>query len=164
MEEKKNHMILMTGLPGAGKTKFAKRYAHENRYRYLSIDEFYKATFGTDQIHDHEYDVWMMFYRAIHIAIEDGADVIIDTNSPTKANREEILNWFGNGFADASLFYVKTPVEECWRRNQGRTRVIPKDEFDKMVQAYEPPTAKESRWKTITTYVPDDDDFFISKA
>lgn len=89
-------LYLMTGVSGSGKTTFAKEFAQKNNLRFLNIDNFYYATFGDENMHTHEFDVWMMFYRAIEIASRDNVDIIIDTNSPTISNRDEIYNWFGH--------------------------------------------------------------------
>lgn len=64
-------LYLMTGVSGSGKTTFAKEFAEKNNLRCLNIDNFYYATFGDENMHKHEFDVWMMFYRAIELASRD---------------------------------------------------------------------------------------------
>lgn len=143
-------MYLMTGVSGSGKTTFAKDFARKNNLRYLNIDNFYFATFGDESTHKHEFDVWMMFYRAIEIASRDGADIIIDTNSPTISNRDEIYNWFGHMFSENYMIYIDAPGDLCFRNNSNRGRVIPNDEMMKMIRNYEYPDRIETlKWDNI---------------
>ena len=143
-------MYLMTGVSGSGKTTFAKKFARENNLRYLNIDNFYLATFGDENTHEHEFDVWMMFYRAIEIASRDDVDIIIDTNSPTISNRDEIYNWFGHMFAENYMIYIYATADLCLKNNANRNRVIPKEELIKMYTDYEPPHEEECcKWDKI---------------
>lgn len=143
-------MYLMTGVSGSGKTTFAKEFAHRNNLRYLSIDNFYCATFGDENVHKHEFDVWMMFYRAIEIASRDNVDIIIDTNSPTVSNRDEIYNWFGHMFAENYMIYIYASSDLCFKNNTNRNRVIPQDEMIKMYKDYECPDEEEAlQWTKI---------------
>jgi len=41
-------MFLMCGNCGSGKTYFAKEFAEKNSYKYVSIDERYKAHNGSE--------------------------------------------------------------------------------------------------------------------
>lgn len=153
-------MYLMTGVSGSGKTTFAKKFARENNLRYLNIDNFYLATFGDENTHAHEFDVWMMFYRAIEIASRDGVDVIIDTNAPTVSNRNEIYNWFGHMFAENYMIYIYAPADLCFKNNASRKRVIPQDEMVKMYNDYERPREEEARKWTEIYEVNNDDNTF----
>ena len=143
-------LYLMTGVSGSGKTTFAKEFARKNNLRCLNIDNFYYATFGDENIHKHEFDVWMMFYRAIEIASRDNTDIIIDTNSPTISNRDEIYNWFGHMFSENYMIYIYAPIQLCLKNNTSRRRIIPKNELIKMYNDYEVPHPDEARkWNKI---------------
>lgn len=143
-------LYLMTGVSGSGKTTFAKEFAQKNNLRCLNIDNFYYATFGDENMHKHEFDVWMMFYRAIEIASRDNVDIIIDTNSPTISNRDEIYNWFGHMFSENYMIYIYAPIELCLKNNTSRRRIIPQDELIKMYNDYECPHPDEARkWNKI---------------
>jgi len=146
-------MILMCGLSGVGKSTWAGRYkAQHPEFRYLGIDVFYNVMNG-DNDHqrrqENEFDVWMMFYRAIHNAEMQGVDCLIDTNAPTIHNRSEILNWF-HTFDKFILVYVKGDEATCRANNNARHRTIPEDEMDRMVARFQVPTAEEDpRWDEI---------------
>lgn len=141
----------MHGLSGAGKTEFAKRFAKENSLRYLSIEDFYAAFFGSELIHEHEEEVWVAFEIAIHTAERDQVDIVVDTNSPRRADRD----WFFEKFPTYSinLIIIDTPIEECLANNRERARRIPEDEMQKMISEIEPVTDDElSRYESVTVY------------
>ena len=143
-------MYLMTGVSGSGKTTFARDFALKNNLSYLTIDNLYLAIICDENTHEHEFDVWMMFYRAIEIASRDGADIIIDTNSPTISNRDEIYNWCGHMFSENYMIYIYAPIELCLKNNTSRRRIIPQNELIKMYNDYESPNPDEARkWNKI---------------
>ena len=144
-------MYLMHGLSGAGKTEFAKRFARENNLRYLSIEDFYAAFFGSELIHEHEEEVWAAFEIAIRAAEHDLIDIIVDTNSPRRADRD----WFFEKFPTYSinLIIIDTSVEECLANNRERARRIPEEEMQKMITEIEPVTDDELlRYESVTVY------------
>lgn len=141
---------LMCGMSGAGKTTFAREYAKANNLRYISIDQFYNAFFGDENTHIHEFDVWMAFYRAIELAGRDGVSVIVDTNSPTRSNREEMYNWFHHMFYNCYLIFVDALPSVCCANNLQRKRQVPEQEMANMLKRFERPRFSEkSLWREI---------------
>jgi predicted kinase len=128
-------LFLMTGPCGAGKTTLATRLAKERNLRYLSIEDFYAAFFGSDLIHEHREQVWEAFAIAIRAAMEDQVDVLIDTNSPSRADRD----WFIERFPDYDfhLIIVRAARELCLENNRNRLRQIPEDEMEAMFKRLE---------------------------
>jgi predicted kinase len=136
-------LFLMTGPCGAGKTTLATRLAKERNLRYLSIEDFYAAFFGSDLIHEHREQVWEAFSIAIRAAMEDKVDVLIDTNSPSRADRD----WFIERFSDYKfhLIIVRAAKELCLKNNRNRLRQIPEDEMEAMFKRLEPVSEDEMK-------------------
>lgn len=138
-------MYLMSGLSGAGKTKFAKDFAKKRGLRYLCPDDFYAVVNGDDRIHEHEFEVWMAFFQAVRLAEQDGVSCIIDTNALTVVHRTQFLDWFP-GF-DHVLIYISASLELCQQNNKNRRRVIPEGELLRMHHRLQVPTKDEDpRW------------------
>lgn len=154
-------MFLMSGPSGSGKTTFAKQLAERTGYRYLCIDDFYALMNGSPKVHEHEFDVWIEFFRAIHIAEEDGADCIIDTNSPSLVSRGQFLDWFP-GF-EHHLITIWALIELCRQNNNSRERVVPPAEFRDLYTKYqEPYDAEDLRWKTTTHITNRENTFYVT--
>ena len=157
-------MFLMCGNPGSGKSYFAKQFAKDNGYRYLSIDDMYATFNGDPYSHDNKFDVWMTFWRQIHAAEIAGHDVVIDTNAPTRLDRNEFLNWFAS--FEHHLIWVDATEELCLYNNANRSRVIPEEQMRAMFRFFEQPNpyrenegSNRAKWKSIS-YVPNDNNHF----
>lgn len=142
-------LYLMSGPSGSGKTTFAKDFAKRHDLLYFCPDEFYGIIHGDDRIHTDEFDVWMTLWRAIHLAEQNGRDCIVDTNSPTHVDRDQFLNWFDR-FDEHHLIYLTAPRELCIENNSKRSRVIPAEEMQKILDRMEPPNINaDRRWDSI---------------
>ena len=147
----KPKLFMMCGVSGSGKTTFARRFAENHRLRYLNPDNFYAIYNGDEREHKHEFEIWMALFRALHMAEQDGVDVMFDTNAPTVVDRTQILDWFP-GF-EHHLICVTAPPELCLANNRARNRVVPEDVMEQMIQSFNPPTNDDARWQTVTCLV-----------
>ena len=147
-------LYLMTGLSGSGKTTFAKEFAKRHNLLSLNPDNFYNIVNNddTEKGHQHEFQVWMMLWQAIHCAEISNKNIIIDTNAPTPCKREQFLDWFN--FDENHLIYISTNIHTCIKNNIYRKRQIPEDIFIKMCQEYQIPHTSEiaKRWDTFSIY------------
>lgn len=143
-------MYVMCGLSGSGKTTYARKFAKDNNLFYLGIDEFYEWYNGNECIHENAFEVWIEFYQAIHRAEQNGVNILIDIDAPTFVDRTQILDWFP-GFKQYHLICVTAPERLRRANNSGRTRRIPEDEMDRMLERWEYPNAtfEDVRWNTI---------------
>lgn len=153
-------LYLMTGRPGSGKTTFAKAFAEENGLRYLGIDDFYKYINGDDRIRSHKFEVWMAFYRTIHLAEEDGVSVVVDVNAPNVIDRTEFINWFPS--YEHHLIWVDAPKELCKANNKRRRRQIPDAEMDRLLDSYIKPDYLngDDRWENVTLVLNRNNEFY----
>lgn len=142
-------MYLISGPSGAGKTTFAKQFAKDNGYQYLCIDDFYTLINGSEWWHEDETDIWLIFFKAIHLAEMHGRDTVIDTNSPTRTKRTEFLDWFPS--FEHNLIFVYAPFELCVQNNAGRNCKIPADELREIFDSVETPSdaPEDERWNSI---------------
>lgn len=152
-------MYVMTGMSGSGKTTFAKKLAEERGLLYLNPDVFYAAFNGSETVHEHEFEVWIALFQAIHAAEMSGKDVIIDTNAPTLVDRVQFINWFP-GF-EPHLICIMAPYELCFENNHRRVRQIPDDQMRRMWDRQTIPYEKlEPEWSSIEYYINDDNHGF----
>ena len=134
-------MYLMTGPSGAGKTTLAFQLAKQRGLKYMGIEDFYKKRFGSELIHEDEEEVWNDFEEAIRDLENQGVDILVDTNSPSRADREWFLKRFPN--YDISLIVVEADDEICLFNNRNRERKIPEKEMKKILASVEKVTDDE---------------------
>lgn len=159
-------MFLMCGLSGAGKTTFAKKFAEDNGYIYLGIDDFYKdyqRIFAPNlkspwSDPKASFEVWQEFFRVINGCELDGDDVVIDTNAPTFVKRAQFIDWFPS-FDEHNLIYIEADRDLRRHNNASRDRVVPDDEMERMEREFESPVIygdhlllsnDECNWSSIT--------------
>lgn len=142
-------LVVMCGLPGAGKTTFAKMFAKKYGYRYISIDNFYQAVFGNETEHYHKYQVWEMLYKALDLAVEDGVNVILDTNAPNPSDREILYEKVGKKFSHRAIVYIENDPIICKENNKHRSRIIPDEQMDYIINRFIPPTREEVKGKWV---------------
>lgn len=145
----KPKLYMMCGVSGSGKTTFAKRFADNIGLRYINPDNFYALYNGDECCHYNEFEIWMALFRALHMAEQEGVDVMFDTNAPSVVDRSQILDWFPK--FEHHLICVTAPDEICKQNNRNRRRVIPDDVMDEMLRDFcVPDWTKERRWQSIT--------------
>lgn len=144
-------MYLMTGPSGAGKTTLAKTLTEELGVQYLGIEDFYSKRFGSELIHEDEEEVWADFEREIHQLESGGVDILVDTNSPSRADRE----WFVERFRgyEIHLVIVEARDEICLLNNRSRARKIPEDEMIRILNSVEKVSGDEMKnYESVSLY------------
>ncbi len=118
----KAKLFLVCGLPGSGKTTFAKRFATENGFAYLCIDDCYTEINGDELDHSNKFKVWQRFYYLINEYQENKVDVVVEAMSLDHYARHEFISWFP-GFSH-HLILITNDFEECCRNVALRRRDI----------------------------------------
>ena len=151
-------MFLMCGLSGAGKTTFAKKFAEDNGYTYLGIDNTYKGLWASYDDPNDSFMAWIEFFKLIHGQEMAGHDVVIDTNAPTFVKRAQFIDWFPT-FDEHNLIYIEANRDLRRRNNASRDRIVPDDEMERMEREFESPVIYGSylllsndkcNWSSIT--------------
>ncbi|MGP3958936.1 AAA family ATPase [Nonomuraea sp. 3N208] len=143
-------MILLCGLPGAGKSTLARRLAAEIPAVRLCPDEWL-AHLGVD-LHDAQARELLerQLWRHAQDLLRLGQTVILEYGFWSRAEREEM--WLGARALGAAveLRYLSVPLEELHRRLQSRnaagdwgTAPITRDMLDHWATLFEPPTPEE---------------------
>lgn len=129
-----NRLIIMVGIPGSGKSSYAKKLLEANpSWEYVSRDEV-RYEFVTDQAHyyDHENDVYREFCNRIDKFLLQEKTVIADATHLTKGSREKLIQNLQVIPDEVYAVVMKTPFEICMQRNsarQGITRVPDKSMY-----------------------------------
>ena len=120
-----SQLICLAGLPGVGKTTWAREFMEMNPdFLYISPDVYYKRINGDDRNRSHPFEIWMAMFRDIHIAEINKRNVLIDSDNLTYAQRNQWIEWFPD-FDDHILLFIEEAFDICMDRVSTRRRTIP---------------------------------------
>ena len=115
-------MILLSAIPGSGKSTWAKQYqaTHENTY-IVASDEVRARVSGSRQNFDHEALVWKTFLADLNEHANEDCTVIADATNLQNAFRRF---YFENtpGFSKHILVVFKIPFDVCLKQNKMRPK------------------------------------------
>ncbi|MDR6611061.1 ATP-binding protein [Leifsonia sp. 1010] len=112
-------LILYCGLPGAGKTTGARERDRETGAIRFSTDEW-MADLGLDYLDPLRDRLQARLDRLWRELLERGQSVILEDGSWTRAERDELRRVARSSGAITELHVFDIPVEELWRRLEGR--------------------------------------------
>jgi len=154
-------LYLMVGLPGAGKTTYAKRLAEEVGAVRFTPDEWHIALFGDDfhqvekELHDARHDrVEELMWKVGKELLGKGVNVILDFGFWVEEQREEKRREALAVGAETKVCYLDTPMPELLRRLQERSAqnrddvfgVITEEDMREWAGLFQPPT---DAWRHI---------------
>lgn len=123
---------ILIGLPGSGKTTYAKQYLINNNVIYLSSDDMRVELFGYENQTDNT-KVFDEMNNRTRKALQSDMDVIYDATNLSRKRRKHFIQTVCRGFeVDAMLFCC--PIDIIRVRNITRSeRHLPDDKLENMI-------------------------------
>jgi predicted kinase len=142
-----NTIYIAVGLPGSGKSTYAKNFIKDKDIEYLSSDEL-RAKFGsgeTDQTCTNQ--VFGHIKRKVDEFLKDGKNVLVDATSVNRRERSDYINTAKKYGAKVVALVFKMDRDGLITRNQKRGseggREVPTFVIDKMLAKFEEPSTNE---------------------
>jgi len=156
-----NTIYIAVGLPGSGKSTYAKNFIKGKDIEYLSSDEL-RAVFGKSE---EDQTVTSLVFghikRKVDEYLKNGKNVLVDATSVNRRERADYINSAKKYGAKVVALVFKMDRAGLIARNQKRGseggRVVPDWVIDKMLAKYEEPSTSEGIdeviyvWKTAKT-------------
>lgn len=133
-------LIILCGIPGSGKSTYAKKYISESSYVtvHLSSDSIRYELYGDESIQGNPADVFALMQKRAVAALNEGYDVIYDATNITRKDRASIIGICPK-FAKIECHIIWAPIEECIKRDAERKRTVGKEVIDKMLKRFQAP-------------------------
>lgn len=132
-------LTLLCGIPGSGKTTYAKKYIEEHPNTiHLSSDLIRKELWGNEATQGDNNEVFsLMQARAIE-ALNNGQSVVYDATNITRKDRSYIIALCPK-FAKIECHIIWAPIETCIERDAARERTVGKAVIDRMLKKLQSP-------------------------
>ena len=138
----KNNLIIMVGIPGSGKSTFAKKNYPDALY--VSRDEIrFSFISKNDEYFSKEDEVFKTFINKLNEGLKKSQDVIADATHISYGSRSKLLNNLINLDKEKTkviAVFLRTPLDVCIERNEKR----------KGTRSYVPISAIKSMYKYLT--------------
>ena len=119
-------LILLVGIPGAGKTTYAKNYIEQNANTlHLSSDAIRKELYGDEAAQGNPSDVFSLMQKRAIEALNNGQNVIYDATNTTRKDRASIIGICPK-FARIVAHVIWAPIEACIERDAARDELSAK--------------------------------------
>lgn len=153
---------LMVGLPGSGKTTYARNHAKEWNALVLTPDVWHTALFGDDfsgadesPEHDVRHSrIENLMWKTAGELLNMGVNVVLDFGFWAKSEREGLRQWAKSLGAGCQVHYMDVPLDEILTRlekrnsqNNGDVFQVRPEDLHKWAAQFEVPDSEELAWK-----------------
>ena len=146
----KPRMTILCGLPGSGKTTFARRMEHANSIVRLCPDEW-MADLGISHNNSLVHDRLEQRLTQLGLALlHNGQSVVLEYGFWARAERDLKRAEAHAIGVPIDLYYFDPPLDELWRRLAARNKVhipgtviIRRSNLDHYADIFQPPDAAE---------------------
>ena len=152
-------VYLLCGLPGSGKTTYAKKIVDEQGALSLSIDDEMIKRYGvagidypTEKRNEYKSNVMEIIKSKIVENIRNGQSVVLDFGVRKKMDREYFRDLVESNGAEMQLIYLKASrallLERLNRRadiEKGNNFIITPDILDKRIAIFEEPNNENEK-------------------
>ena len=136
-------LILLSAIPGSGKSTWAKKYAHEHPNTFIiASDEVRIEIAGEAQNFDHEEEVWRVFLERINEYADRYEDCNVIADATNLQNRFRAFYAKETPKFDKHVLVVfHIPLDVCLKQNLIRPadRIVPEDAMRNMAKEFEEP-------------------------
>jgi predicted kinase len=134
------HLIILVGIPGSGKTTYAKKYIREHpRTRvHLSSDKIREELYGDESAQGNPAEVFSIMQKRAIEALNNGYDVIYDATNITRKDRASIISICPK-FVQIECHIIWLPIYNCINRDATRKRTVGQAVIDKMLKRFQAP-------------------------
>ena len=137
---------MMVGLPGSGKTTYAKGVSNTCKNVVIhSSDAIRKELYGTEKEQSDPERVFALLHRRAVIDLRCGKDVIYDATNIRIEDRKRAIQAITTDVPaiEKIALIMDTDLETCKENNASRHRHVPASAYERMISAFSRPDFSE---------------------
>ncbi len=136
---------MLTGLPGSGKSTYARKikeiYGSEKTI-IIESDSYRERLYGSPEIQGDNNKLFEVIHNDILSSLSSGLNVIFDATNITRKHRVALVQKLGTDVVKECII-IATSYGRCLENNEKRSRVVPKVVVDRMWKSFQIPTYTE---------------------
>ena len=148
MEGSQMELIMLVGVPTAGKSTFSSNPKYSKYIRVSSDDILQEVAKERQQSYNTVFKGNIRFaqiamMKVLRKAIEDGKSIIWDQTNLTKKQRRDKLKYIPDTYKKTAVYFIVDLKTALKRNTQRPGKVIPPEVLERMIKEYELPTLEE---------------------
>jgi predicted kinase len=141
-------LIMLVGIPTAGKSTFSNNPKYKDYIRVSSDDILQEVAKERQQSYNTVFKANIRFaqiamMKVLRKAIEDGKSIIWDQTNTSKKQRKEKLKHIPAHYKKTAVYFIVDLKTALQRNTQRPGKVIPPEVLERMIKEYELPTLEE---------------------
>ena len=149
---------MLCGLPGSGKSTYAKKLSQETKSIICSSDAIREELCGDENSQENNEDVFKILHKRIKENLKIGNNVVYDATNINSKRRRVFLSELKRIECVKKCIIVATPFEVCCEQNKLRDRVVPDEIIKRMYSNWNTPYWFEG-WDNIKIKFSEDCEF-----
>ena len=135
----KTIFIMLVGLPGSGKSTYAKLLKKQYNAIICSSDAVRKKITGDENNQKNNNEVFLILHRRIKELLKNGENVIYDATNIKSKSRRAFLLELEKIPCIKKCIIMATPLRTCYVNNICRARNVPNEVIEKMYKQWKTP-------------------------
>ena len=138
-----NILIVLCGLPGSGKSTYAKYITESGHFECVSTDQIRKDLYGNENIQGDGNQVFTTAFSHLQTYGLANINCVFDATNITPRARRRVVQKCRKYYDLIICKYMDTPLDVCLYRNSQRERVVPKEVILRMYNNFTMPSREE---------------------